>query len=95
MRAIRRAAIGAALALLATGALAVAGCGGGDDSSTEASATGENEAVESTAADTSTASGGNLEIRMSEFAFDPSAAQASAGKVTVSTPNDGSVVHSC
>ena len=34
-----------------------------------------------------------LTIRMTEYAFDPKDAVAKAGKVTITAPNDGQIVH--
>ena len=39
------------------------------------------------------ASGRALTIHMTEYAFDPNDAVAKAGKVTISAPNDGAIVH--
>ena len=57
----------------------IAGCGDDDD--------GNGEAAKAPAA----ASG--LTIRMTEFAFDPDDATATAGTVEITAPNDGKVVH--
>jgi uncharacterized cupredoxin-like copper-binding protein len=74
------------LAVLLVLAAAAAGCGGDDDDS--AGTTQQ----DTTAAQPPAASGA-LTIRMSEFAFEPNDAEANAGKVTITAPNDGKVVH--
>lgn len=68
----------------------VAGCGGSDNGG------GDGNATTPTTAQTSTqpaAARRTLTVRMSEFAFDPKDALAKAGKVTITAPNDGDVVH--
>jgi len=65
----------------AVGVLAV-GCGGGGGStSTQAQTT------------TSASQGKSVEIRMGDYFYKPSDATASAGKVTITAPNDGKVEH--
>ena len=69
-----------------------AGCGGDDDSGDG----GQAASPAPTATQTTTqppAAGRALTIRMTEFAFDPKDAIAKAGKVTITAPNDGKVVH--
>jgi uncharacterized cupredoxin-like copper-binding protein len=88
MMRIRRHAI-ATVPILA--ALVAAGCGGGDDGATGQATTPEPTATES--ATQPAAAGRALTIRMTEFAFDPKDAGAKAGKVTITAPNDGNVVH--
>lgn len=66
----------------AVGVLAI-GCGGGDDSTTTQAQT--------TA--TSASQGKSVEIRMGDYFFKPSDATASAGKVTITAPNDGKLEH--
>ena len=69
-----------------------AGCGGDDDSGDG----GQAASPAPTATQTTTqppAAGRALTIRMTEFAFDPKDAIAKAGKVTITAPNDGRVVH--
>ena len=66
------------------------GCGDDDGEG------GQAAAASPTAAQTTTgrpAAGRALTIRMTEFAFDPNSAVAKAGKVTITAPNDGKVVH--
>jgi uncharacterized cupredoxin-like copper-binding protein len=80
----------AAIVILA--APVASGCGGDDDNGDG----GESAAPEPTATQTTTqpsAAGGALTIRMTEFAFDPNDAVAKSGKVTITAPNDGEVVH--
>lgn len=73
--------------VLAIPALAACGGGGGgsDKSATDPASTSP--------AAPAAAQGGKLSIHMSEFAFDPKDASATAGKVTISAPNDGNVEH--
>jgi uncharacterized cupredoxin-like copper-binding protein len=57
---------------------------------------GQAATPEPTATQTTTqpaAAGRTLTIRMTEFAFDPKDTSAKAGKVTITAPNDGKVVH--
>ena len=74
-------------------ALSLAGCG---DDSDDGGGNGATTAPASTTAKTTAepaAASRSLTIRMSEFAFDPKEAVAKAGKVTITAPNDGNVVH--
>ncbi len=64
-------------------ALAV-GCGGGG---------GDNTATQAQTTARSGSQGKVLEIRMDDYSFSPSDATATAGKVTISAPNDGQVEH--
>lgn len=70
-------------ALLAIGALLVAGCGG-DDTTTATT-------------EAKTAAGGSkgatLEIKMGDYFFAPKNATTKAGPTTIEAPNDGSVEH--
>jgi uncharacterized cupredoxin-like copper-binding protein len=69
-----------------------AGCGGDGDNGDG----GQAGAPSPTATQTTTqppAAEHALTIRMTEFAFDPKDAIAKAGKVTITAPNDGTVVH--
>ena len=83
------------LAIVAIVLLAVpvaAGCGSDDDSGDG----GQAASPAPTATQTTTqppAADRALTIRMTEFAFDPKDAIAKAGKVTITAPNDGKVVH--
>jgi uncharacterized cupredoxin-like copper-binding protein len=80
----------AAIVILA--APVVSGCGGDDDNGDG----GQAAAPAPTATQTTTqppAADRALTIRMTEFAFDPKDAVAKAGKVTITAPNDGKVVH--
>ena len=69
-----------------------AGCGGGDDNSDG----GQAAAPAPTTTQTTTqplAASRALTVRMTEFAFDPKDAVAKRGRVTITAPNDGGVVH--
>jgi uncharacterized cupredoxin-like copper-binding protein len=77
----RRLFISGAL-ISAAGVLAI-GCGGGDNSTTTQAQT--------TA--TSASQGASVEIRMADYSFTPSDATATAGKVTITAPNDGQIEH--
>lgn len=70
----------------------VVGCGGSDNS------TGDEAAAPSTPAATATttesmAASSAITIAMTEFAMEPKDAVAKAGKVTITGPNNGKVVH--
>ena len=70
------------------------GCGGGDDNDNDDSGKAAAPAATTTQPATQGAgASGALTVRMTEFAFDPKDAVATAGKVTISAPNDGKVVH--
>ena len=75
----------------------VVGCGGDDNGDGEQAATASGTATASaTATQTATespAAGRAPTIRMTEFAFDPNNAVVKKGKVTITAPNDGQVVH--
>ena len=82
-------------------ATSLAACGGSDSDSDNAApaATPPAATQPATTASTTTTTATDavasrdLTIKMSEFAFDPKDSQAQAGKVTISAPNDGKVVH--
>lgn len=76
-----------AAVLVLASAVVVAGCGGSDENGNGGRATAPTTTASPPAASAA------LSIRMREFAFDPKDAVAKAGKVTLSTPNDGKVVH--
>ena len=85
---IQRLAIAAIVVLAAPVA---AGCGGDDQGDG-----GQVTTPAPTTTQTTTqpaAAGRALTIRMTEFAFDPKDNSAKAGKVTITAPNDGNVVH--
>jgi uncharacterized cupredoxin-like copper-binding protein len=67
------------------------GCGGDDNGDGRQAATPSATATQTTTAQP--AGSHALTIRMTEFAFDPDDAVAKAGKVTITAPNDGKVVH--
>jgi uncharacterized cupredoxin-like copper-binding protein len=75
----------AAIVILA--ALVAAGCGGDDGEQAKA------PSPTTTQTTTQPPASGELTIRMTEFAFDPKDAVAKAGRVTITAPNDGKVVH--
>jgi uncharacterized cupredoxin-like copper-binding protein len=80
----------AAIVILA--APVAAGCGSADDNRDG----GQAAAPAPTTTQTTTqppAASRALTIRMTEFAFDPKDATAKAGRVTITAPNDGRVVH--
>lgn len=82
-------------------AVSVVGCGSNNDNNSTSStptAAATSPATTSTPTSTSTAAqpaaaSSKLTVRMSEFAFAPKDAVVKAGKVTVTAPNDGKVVH--
>jgi uncharacterized cupredoxin-like copper-binding protein len=71
-------------ATVLTSGLALSACGGGDGSSTTTPAQTTSP---------SGASGKTVEITMDDYTFSPSDATATAGKVTISAPNKGELVH--
>lgn len=74
----------------------VAGCGGSDDngSGEKTTPSATTTAATTTATTTQpTAASSTLTVRMSEFAFAPKDAVTMSGKVTITAPNDGKVVH--
>jgi uncharacterized cupredoxin-like copper-binding protein len=80
-----RAAI--AVAARAPGVLVSACGGGGGSTTTQAQATSTSTAA------TRTAGAKALQITMDDYTFSPSDATAKAGRVTISAPNVGQVVH--
>ena len=70
---------------------AAAGCGGGDNGDGGQAATPSTTATQTATA--RPAASHALTIRMTEYAFDPADAVAKAGKVTITAPNDGKLVH--
>jgi uncharacterized cupredoxin-like copper-binding protein len=82
-----------AIALVAPVAV---GCGDDDGNGGQAAAptaTATQTATATEAATAQPAAGRALTIRMTEFAFDPNDAVAKAGKVKITAPNKGTVVH--
>ncbi len=71
----------AVAAILVFASPLIAGCGDDDDDDGSGGAA------------TTPASASALTIRMTEFAFDPDDATATAGTVKITAPNDGDVVH--
>jgi uncharacterized cupredoxin-like copper-binding protein len=88
MMRIQRLAI-AAIVILA--APVAAGCGSDDEGDGGQAATPQPTATQTTMQPA--AASRALTIRMTEFAFDPKETSAKAGKVTITAPNDGKVVH--
>ncbi len=82
-------------AILVFAAPVASGCGGDDsgDGGEAAAPTATATATPTAAPTQAPASGRALSIHMSEYAFDPKDATAKAGKVTISAPNDGALVH--
>jgi uncharacterized cupredoxin-like copper-binding protein len=77
------------LALLCVGAF-VAGCGSSDESSTTAA----EDSGETAGTSTSAAAGGqSLEVAMGDYFYDPVDAEAKAGTVNLSAPNEGDLPH--
>ena len=72
-------------------AASMVGCGGSDNG--DGGGTAKAPAATAPQTTESTAASDTLTVKMSEFAFDPKDAVANAGKVTISAPNDGKVVH--
>ena len=68
------------------------GCGGGDDNGDGGQAAAPAPTTTQTTTQSPAASRA-LTVRMTEFAFDPKDAVAKAGRVTITAPNDGKVVH--
>ena len=88
MMRIKRLAIAAIVIFAAPVAV---GCGSGDEGDGGQAATPEPTATQT--ATQPAAAGRAVTIRMTEFAFDPKDASAKAGKVAITAPNDGKVVH--
>ena len=68
------------------------GCGGGGDNGDGGQAAAPAPTTTQTTTQSPAASRA-LTVRMTEFAFDPKDAVAKAGRVTITAPNDGKVVH--
>ena len=85
---IKRLAIAAIVIFAAPVAV---GCGGDDEGDGGQATTPEPTATQTTTQPA--AASRALTIRMTEFAFDPKDTSAKAGKVTITAPNDGKVVH--
>ena len=74
----------------------VVGCGDDDDDNGgggQAQAPSPTKTQQTNTTAQAPAAGHALTIRMTEYAFDPQDAVAKKGKVTVSAPNDGQIVH--
>lgn len=85
-----RSLLAAAIVVLAVPV--ASGCGGDDDNGDNGQDSASAPTTTQTTSQPATASR-VLTIRMTEFAFDPKDAVARAGKVTITAPNDGTVVH--
>ena len=70
-----------------------AGCGSDGDNGDGGQGAAPSPTAPSPTATQPPAAERTLTIRMTEFAFDPNDAIAKAGKVTITAPNDGRVVH--
>lgn len=72
----------------------VVGCGDSEESSSEETATPPVTVTAPASTTSEPAAASNaVTIKMTEFAFDPKVAVAKAGKVTITAPNEGKVVH--
>jgi uncharacterized cupredoxin-like copper-binding protein len=82
------------VAIVVLAAPVAGGCGGDDTGDGgQAATTATATATATPTATAQPAAGHALTIHMSEYAFDPKDAVAKAGKVTISAPNDGNLVH--
>jgi plastocyanin len=80
--------------LLATGALAIAGCGGGDDNG--GSSSGSSSSGSSSSSSSSSGGGGTLALAADPnggLSFDKKTLTAKAGSVTINFTNDSSTPH--
>lgn len=75
-------------AIVILGVPVAAGCGGDDDNGD-----GGQAAAPAPTTTQPPAASRALTVRMTEFAFDPKDAVAKGGRVTITAPNDGKVVH--
>jgi uncharacterized cupredoxin-like copper-binding protein len=83
----------AALAITAVGVLAIAGCGGDDDSDTTAAS----PATTNTAAQgggTASQGGGTINVSLTDYKLNPADPTVKAGQVSIKATNDGQVPHS-
>jgi uncharacterized cupredoxin-like copper-binding protein len=81
---------------LAIASLLLAGCGSSTKTTTSTSAQAATAATSQTAtvaAQPSPSGVGNLKIEMGEFFFKPASVTVPAGKVSISAPNTGKVLH--
>jgi uncharacterized cupredoxin-like copper-binding protein len=81
----------AAIAVIAV--LVASGCGGDDDNGDGGQAADPAPTTTQTTSQSPAAPSRALVVRMTEYAFDPKDAVAKAGKVTITAPNNGQVVH--
>lgn len=79
---MRARAIAVVSLCIATGGTVFSGCG--DDS---------NDSASTTTPTTQQSGGSALEIRMDDYSFAPKDATATTGRVKITAPNDGKVVH--
>ncbi len=84
-----------AVALVSSGALAVAGCGGGSKKSASSPAsTPAPDPTTTSAAPPAAAGAASLTIGETEYKLTPSQGNAKAGSVTITAKNSGAIVHS-
>ena len=84
-----------AVALVSSGALAVAGCGGGSkkSASSPASTPAPTPTTTTSAAPPAAAGAASLTIGETEYKLTPSQGNAKAGSVTITAKNSGAIVH--
>ena len=83
-----------AVALVSSGALAVAGCGGSSKKSASSPASTPAPAPTTTSAAPPAAGAASLTIGETEYKLTPSQGNAKAGSVTITAKNSGAIVHS-
>ena len=81
------------VAIVILTASVAAGCGGDDGDQADAPSPTTPSTTTTQAPTQQPAATRAVTIRMTEFAFDPKDAVAKRGKVTITAPNDGQVVH--
>ena len=82
-----------AVALVSSGALAVAGCGGSSKKSASSPASTPAPAPTTTSAAPPAAGAASLTIGETEYKLTPSQGNAKAGSVTITAKNSGAIVH--
>jgi uncharacterized cupredoxin-like copper-binding protein len=80
-------------AIVVLAAPVASGCGGDDDNGDPGQAAAPAPTKTQTTNESPAAASRALAIQMTEYAFDPKDAVAKAGKVTITTPNQGQTVH--
>jgi len=83
-----------AVALVSSGALAVAGCGGSSKKSASSPASTPAPAPTTTSAAPPAAGAASLTIGETEYKLTPAQGNAKAGSVTITAKNSGAIVHS-